>query len=390
MAGLINPTSWCGDAIMRGVLPLLLVGTLAFHNVAVQAADEAIIDCPLRDAPYSLDSPLIDVLLNPAARAILEQELATVSKTLPPQLTATETPSFAAIMIVRNVTSMFQMSNDALPGLEAALAGLEVTDADRRARCARYDNVLPVFELPDEGVRVLIFHKINGFDHGPSVVAATNAVTALADQLGWSVAVTDKGGAFNPDTLAQFDVVVWNNVSGDVLTLSQRQAFEEYINAGGGFLGIHGSGGDSVYFWDWYAQTLLGAQFIGHPMEPQFQLAQLHVEASPSGIGQNLMPGWSMKDEWYSFKESPRASGANVVATLDESTYTPQGMFGQDLRMGDDHPIVWTRCVGKGRAFYTAIGHRPEVYYIPENLLLLKAALTWTAGKGITSCQNPA
>ncbi len=79
-------------------------------------------------------------------------------------------------------------------------------------------------------------------------------------------------------------------------------------------------------------------------------------------------------------------SGASVVATLDESTYRPEGYGGQDLRMGEDHPIAWTRCVGNGRAMYTAIGHRPEVYQLPQNLKLLEDGLVWAAGQRNSGC----
>ncbi|MCB1690003.1 MAG: ThuA domain-containing protein, partial [Halioglobus sp.] len=188
------------------------------------------------------------------------------------------------------------------------------------------------------------------------------------------------------DTLARFDAVIWNNVSGDVLTLSQRKVFEDYINAGGGYVGIHGSGGDALNFWDWYVNTLLGARFIGHPMDPQLQDADIRIEEQPSGIGATVAPGWTMQDEWYSFQTSPRAAGASVIATLDEESYTQKGYGGTDLRMGDDHPIVWTRCVGDGRVFYTAIGHRPEVYNVPQTIRLLKDGVVWAAGKGNSTC----
>jgi type 1 glutamine amidotransferase len=335
-----------------------------------------------------VDSPLVDILLSPAAKAVLEEEVPGATNRLPPQLAGTEAPTFAAIISVRTLFGMIGAPADKLEPIDQRLASLPVTDPDRSARCARYDNAEPELELEEGKVSVLVFHKINGFDHGPSVAAATHAIQALGEQLGWNVAVTDKGGAFTPDTLARFDAVIWNNVSGDVLTLSQRQAFEDYINGGGGFLGIHGSGGDSVHFWPWYVDTLLGARFIGHPSDPQFQDARLHIEENPGGIGESLAPGWTMKDEWYSFASNPRDSGAAVVATLDESTYVPDGYGGQDLRMGDDHPIVWTRCVGGGRSLYTAIGHRPEVYHLPENLILLRNALVWTAGQGVDSCDQ--
>jgi type 1 glutamine amidotransferase len=347
---------------------------------------QPILDCPLRDMPFSLASPFLDILLSPQAKTVVDKHLPTLLEKAPPFFTRTEVPTFSAIVSLQGIVGMMRLPTDTLEPLAAELAQLEVTDQDRRARCARYDNDQPKLNIPTTKVRILVFDKINGFDHGPSVTAATHAVSALAEQLGWGVTLTGSGGAFNPDTLAQFDLVVWNNNSGDMLTLSQRQAFEDYINGGGGFLGIHGSGGDSSYYWDWYAQQLVGAQFIGHPLEPQLQNAVLHIESTRSGIGAQLKPSWSMKDEWYSFAASPRASGANVVATLNESTYVPEGM-GKDLRMGKDHPIVWTRCVGDGRSFYSAIGHRPEVYHLPENLMLLRDGLRWAAGQSRTDCK---
>lgn len=367
--------------LLRGLAAACLC--LSSLSAGAQAAKPgALLDCPLRDAPFSLGSPVVDLLLSPAARALLDEAMPGMIDKMPPMMSRTEAPTFAAIISVRNLAGMGGVPAENLEQLGQKLAALEVTDVDRVARCARYDNEVPELDLAEADTRVLVFHKINGFDHGPSVTAATHAIQALGEQMGWAVAVTDKGGTFNAATLAEFDAVIWNNVSGDVLTLSQRQAFEDYINQGGGFLGIHGSGGDSVHFWDWYVDTLLGARFIGHPMEPQFQVARIQVEAHPSGIGAALQPGWTMSDEWYSFGNNPRDSGVNVVATLDEGSYAPVGRGGQDLRMGQDHPIAWTRCVGKGRAMYSAIGHRPEVYHIPENLLLLRDALVWTAGDG--------
>ena len=345
------------------------------------------LDCPLRDEPFSIDSPLIDVFLSEQATAVVESALPQV-EALPPFMRKTDAPAFGAIMSLRSAAPMAGIPPGALADVDAELRALPVTDADRRARCARYDDDRPTTEVPDSGTRILLFEKINGFDHGPSVGAATNAVRAIADDLGWFVAVTERGGAFHDDYLAKFDAVVWNNNSGDVLTLSQRAAFENYIKGGGGFLGLHGAGGDSVYFWDWYRDELLGAQFIGHPTDPQFQDADIRIEASSSGIAASLAPGWTMNDEWYSFARSARDDGADVVATLDESTYSLEGFMGQDIAMGDDHPIVWTRCVGNGRAMYSAIGHRPEVYDVAEYTTLLRDGLRWAAGHTPSRCES--
>ena len=361
--------------------------SVAMSGVALAQASP-IPDCPLRDQPYSVELPLIEILLKPEAVALVDNRLDGFVDKLPPGLTGTRTPSFAAIVSFRMVAGMAWVDPVLLDTLEVELAQLEVTDRDRQARCARYDDEVPDLEFADSGINVLVFDKINGFDHGSSVDAATRAVQSLSEQMGWSVTVTDKPGAFSAETLAHFDAVVWNNVSGDVLTLGQRKAFEDYINQGGGFLGIHGSGGDPLYLWDWYADTLLGTRFVGHPSNPQFQDARIAIEITGNGVAEGLPDGWTMRDEWYSFGSNPRHNGARVVATLDESTYEPGESMGTNLRMGDDHPIAWTRCVNQGRAMYSAIGHRPEVYHIPENLLLLRNGLTWVAGLGESGCPD--
>ena len=189
---------------------------------------------------------------------------------------------------------------------------------------------------------------------------------------------------FNGPDLKRFDAVIWNNVSGDVLTVEQRQAFKAYIENGGGFAGVHGSGGDFFYDWNWYPDVLIGAQFKAHPMSPQFQAAKLKLDDSKNPILRGLQPEWTMTDEWYSFKTNPRQRGADVLVTLDENTYKPAAGT-EDLRMGD-HPICWTQCIGKGRSFYTAIGHRPESYAEPNTNRLIQQGVAWAAGLGQGSC----
>ncbi len=363
---------------------LLLLG--ATFGLVAPADSRTAIDCPLRDQAYSLDSPLMDLMLKPEARAAIEREEPTILQRLPPHLLSTEAPAFSAIMTLRTLGSMRGSAPEAMERIDRALASLPVTDADREARCARYDTKRPRLTIPKGKPRLLLFEKMTGFRDGPSVEAANAALRAMAQRNGWALVVTDKGGAITPSILRKFDAVIWNNVSGDVLTVTQRRAFEDYIAKGGGYVGIHGSGGDPVYYWGWYADTLIGARFAGHPMDPQFQDARVLVESSASGIGRELAPGWTMNDEWYSFRNNPRKSGATVIATLDESSYSPVGRGGQDLRMGD-HPIAWTRCIGDGRSFYSAIGHRPQIYADPHHLKLLEQAIAWAAGMGSTQCR---
>jgi type 1 glutamine amidotransferase len=343
--------------------------------LSLPAAAQPVTDCPLRNAPFSVDSPLVDLMLSPAAKAILNTATNGRLDKIPPRFAGTEPPTFAAILTVREAGAFTGLKPEQVAAIDPQLRALPVTEADKVARCARYDNDKPVFNLPKGKPRLLLFEKINGFKDEPSVNAAHAAFVAMAERKGWAIASTDKGGAINPDTLKQFDAVIWNNISGDVLTLSERRALQDYLEKGGGFVAVHGSAGDPAYFWDWYADKLIGARFAGHPLNPQFQDARIAVENTSSKLAKALPAEWTMKDEWYSFKTNPRAAGATVVLTLDESTYKPEGMMGQNLRMGADHPLAWTNCIGKGRMFYSAIGHRPETYSQPQYVSLLESAI---------------
>ncbi|WP_430388135.1 ThuA domain-containing protein [Blastomonas fulva] len=362
-----------------GAAALCLLGIAAASGPAMAQA-RPVTDCPLRDRPFSLESPLIDVLLNPQARRLTEAATGHDFSKTPPEFTGTTPPTFAAILTVRKFSAFIGVPEAVLPALDRQLGALPVTAEDRKARCQRYDNDRPVVALPRDGKpRLLLFEKIVGFKDTPSVNAAHTAFLAMAQRKGWHIVVTDKAGAFNPGTLRQVDAVIWNNISGDVLTLAQRKAFRSFLERGGGFVGVHGTAGDPAYFWDWYPDTLLGVRFTGHPMSPQLQEARVAVDKAHP-LAKALPTEWRMTDEWYSFSTNPRSIGAKVLLTLDETTYTPVGIKKEDLRMGD-HPLAWTNCIGKGRMFYSAIGHAPETYSHPQNVTMLEAAIDWAANK---------
>ncbi len=382
-----------------------MLTALMLAAIPVPAAAAApLIDCPLRDAPFSSASPVLDIMLSPAATAAVESVQPDLFTKLPKFFVGTTPPTFSAILSMRELLGMgARFSPDpskfVMPDMarfDAALAAVPVTRADRIARCARYDSVPPRLDLPAASSavghpRLLLFEKINGFKDTPSVNAAHAAFVAMAQRKGWTLVTTENGAAITPAILRRFDAVIWNNISGDVLTLGQRRALRSYMENGGGFVGIHGSAGDPVYFWDWYVDTLLGARFLSHPMNPQFQDAKVTIDDAAHPVAQGLPASWTMNEEWYSFKNNPRATGSRIIATLDENTYTPEAM-GQNLRMGD-HPIIWSRCIrasaGKpgGRMFYSAIGHRPERYSDAVYVQMLEQAVGWAADRSGNDCK---
>jgi uncharacterized protein len=370
-------------------LPLFLIPlTSASRAPAAESPEDQEVDCPVAFQPYSTaKTTLLDFLLNSAAKAVVDRDLPDLFAKLPPFLLKPAPPTLADILTIRTIPSQFAPIPAAtLDKLDADLASVPVTREAAIARCARYDHTSPVLPTDLHHPAILVFSKSNGFRDDPSVNAAAAALKKIAAHEHWSAFSTENAAVFNATDLARFDAVIWNNVSGDVLTLSQRHDFQAYIENGGGFVGLHGSGGDFYYDWDWYADRLIGARFKSHPMSPQFQAAKLKVDDSKNSIVQGLPAEWTMTDEWYSFKNNPRDKGAQVLVTLDESTYSP--MAGKlDLHMGD-HPIAWTQCIGKGRSFYTAIGHRPEGYSEPNTNKLIQQGVAWAAGQTPGSCQS--
>jgi len=252
----------------------------------------------------------------------------------------------------------------------------------------RYETAPPTLPPGLGRTAFLIFSKTNGFRH-ESIVAGNAALSAIAKRRGWSVFVTENGAVFNPAQLSRFKAVIWDNASGDDLTAAQRAAFKGYLEAGGGFVGVHAAGDNSHNAWPWYVDTLIGTRFIGHTLGPQFPTAGIRVEDHTNPATRDLPQIWARSDEWYSFASDPRAKGYHILASLDERTYRPVMKFpffaSKSLRMGY-HPIVWVHCVGNGRAFYSAMGHQASAYKEPLHLRMLEGAMVWAAGLGGPTC----
>lgn len=202
----------------------------------------------------------------------------------------------------------------------------------------------------DDVPRILVFSETDGFRHD-SIPAGTAALTALGARHGFAVDATEDPRTFTDGNLAAYRAVVFLCTTGNILDVEQRAAFQRYIEAGHGYVGVH-SASDTGYDWPWYGD-LVGAYFAHHP---DIQPAVLHVEdgSHPSTMG--LPANWSRTDEWYDFRTNPRdMPGVNVLITLDESSYSG----GQ---MGVDHPWSWYHAFDGGRAWYTAGGHAVESY----------------------------
>ncbi len=219
--------------------------------------------------------------------------------------------------------------------------------------------------------KLLLFTKTAGFRH-PSIEVGVATVQQLGADNDFSVDHTEDASVFNTDNLSQYEAVFFLNTTLDVLDDPQQLAFEDYITGGGAFVGVH-SAADTEHEWPFYGEVV-GAQFLAHPVANQPGTLRLEDPDHPSVA--HLGDPWQLAlEEFYSFKTNPRGS-VRVITSIDESSYMqdpntscdpsgptfPQGFSGV---MGD-HPMTWCHDKFAGRAWYTALGHEPYLYLLPE------------------------
>lgn len=205
--------------------------------------------------------------------------------------------------------------------------------------------VILTISCSDDKKRVLVFSKTSGYRH-ESIEDGKKALVELGKNNGFEVDTTENNAYFTEDSLKQYRAVVFLSTTQDVLTPVQQADFKRFIEAGGGFVGIHAAA-DTEYEWPWFGK-LVGAYFKSHP---QIQEAKMKKVRS---FGPNTLPdNWVRTDEWYNYKKID--SSINVIYTLDESSY-------QGGENGPDHPIAWYHDFQGGRSFYTGLGHTKESY----------------------------
>jgi len=243
-----------------------------------------------------------------------------------------------------------------------------------------YETEKPAISFPPGQPAVLVFSKTTGFRHSESIDASKPVFAEMGQRNHWFVYETEEGGVFNTEQLRQFKAVVFNNSTGRVLNDEQQQALSQYVEEGGTLLGIHGSGDDS-HHWPWYETHLMGARFSHHPLHPQLQTTDVHTDPSTDSLlTQDLPTSWSHTDEWYVFFSQPK--DMQIVSYINGDKIIPNGNLlwikDKNFGMGKYHPVAWYRSVGKGKTFYTSMGHTADVWQKTEFVRLLENALRWS------------
>lgn len=215
---------------------------------------------------------------------------------------------------------------------------------------------MPALSTAQDLFRALVFSKTLMYRHA----SITNGI-AMLKKLGlenkFAVDASEDSSVFTAENLKRYQVVVFLSTSGDILNDQQQSAFKDYLEGGGGLVGIHAAAAGKVATegtWPWYVE-LCCTEFTNHK---EIERATVRIEDQAHQSVAHLGAEWARIDEWYNFTASPRGK-AHVIATLDEKSF-------RGGTMGGDHPVVWGRAMGKGKFWYTALGHTEASYSEPE------------------------
>ena len=225
---------------------------------------------------------------------------------------------------------------------------------------------------PDDPKRVLIYTRNGeGYVH-ENIAASVAALEKICASEGMETEVSDLPDVFAPENLQRFDAIVFSNTNNEGFdTDTQREAFQEYIRKGGGFMAIH-SANASERDWPWY-WAMVGGKFIRHAPHQAFDVLVTDPEHPSTS---HLPARWTVEDEcYYSNQLNP---DIHVLLSADMTTVEDKGKdeypgetFGQQF------PLCWCHQFEGGRQWYTALGHDPWFYEDPLFVRHLRGGLLW-------------
>lgn len=245
--------------------------------------------------------------------------------------------------------------------------------------------------------RVLFITESKGFVHG--VVNRGKAPLALSETI--LTQIGDKSGDFEvvcsqdsrtmitKEKLADFDAVFFYTTGSLPLSSAQKADLLDYVRKGGGFGGTH-SASDTFYDWPEYGK-LIGGYFDGHPWHQKIRVV---VEDKKHPATRHLGDSFEITDEIYQFRTPYDRKRLRILMSMDravdraklniEGKEVVLGVSGGEVKLmvdgvakpaegfsydgprgnrkDGDNALAWVQEYGKGRSFYTALGHRDEVW----------------------------
>lgn len=226
----------------------------------------------------------------------------------------------------------------------------------------------------------LIVTHTTGYRHDNIPMSEKILASLLSDRVEVSYArnAEDVQRELAPSRLHHYRLIVFDSTTGNI-GIPDMAAFLKWIEKGNGFAGIHAAANTcqpAQMAGDTRFMDMLGLNFKGHGNQCE---VSLKVENRSHPSVKHLGKSWKVMDEIYLFEPHRLGSlreRAKILLSLDK--HPPDGA--PEAGQPGDFPLAWFRPYGKGRVFFTALGHREELWRTPEYQAHVKGGMFW-AGK---------
>jgi len=216
-----------------------------------------------------------------------------------------------------------------------------------------------------KNVHVLVYTKNGkGYVHD-NIPSAVSCIQKLGKQHGFAVDTSSNPAVMTEGNLKQYTLLIFSSTNNDVFdTDLQRLAFRRYIEAGGGFVGIHSVTGTERK-WKWF-KMMLGGTFAWHP---KFQKYTVKVIDPSHPSMQGLPKVWEKEDECYFAKElypGPKVLLAHDITSLNVSDSAQKNNIIKNAGgYAELYPAAWSYDFDGGHTWCTALGHAKTDYSDP-------------------------
>lgn len=213
--------------------------------------------------------------------------------------------------------------------------------------------------------RALVYTKNGkGYVHD-NIASAVAGIQTLAAENNFTVDVTDDASVFTEANLKKYQFLIFTSTNNDVFdTDEQRVAFRRYMEAGGGFVGIHSVTGTERN-WKWF-KMMIGETFSWHARFQKFSIRKIDA-SHPSMEGVPAV--WEREDECYFGKElypGIKVLMAHDVSTLDTKDKKQDSSVQKNMgSYANYYPAVWYQNFEGGNIWITTLGHSKESYQEP-------------------------
>jgi uncharacterized protein len=227
--------------------------------------------------------------------------------------------------------------------------------------------------------RVIALYE-NGGHHVEYSKAARIWLDKLAADSNFSVDYIQNTDQIDEAFLSKYQLFIQLDYAPYAWKEKAVTAFQNYIEQGkGGWIGFHHASllgeFDGYPIWQWFHQFMGGIRWKDYIAT--FAKATVDVEDKQHPVMKGISPAFTVQqEEWYTYDIDPRPN-VHVLATVDESTYVPDSK----VKMGGDHPVVWTNPNYKARNIYIFMGHSPILFQSKDYTTLFSNAIFWAAGK---------